>query len=59
MIPNVSKFEPAFYFGAGNAYVSSLEGALKMEETAILHAEGSETWKMASGPATVVSEKSL
>jgi fructoselysine-6-P-deglycase FrlB-like protein len=26
---------------------------------AILHAEGSETWEMASGPATVVSERSL
>lgn len=59
LIPVVSKFEHAFYFGAGNAYAASLEGALKMKEMAILHAEGSETWEMASGPATVVSEKSL
>jgi glucosamine--fructose-6-phosphate aminotransferase (isomerizing) len=59
LIPIVSKFEHAFYFGAGNAYAASLEGALKMKEMAILHAEGSETWEMASGPATVVSEKSL
>jgi glucosamine--fructose-6-phosphate aminotransferase (isomerizing) len=59
IIPIVSKFEHAFYFGAGNAYAASLEGALKMKEMAILHAEGSETWEMASGPATVVSEKSL
>jgi glucosamine--fructose-6-phosphate aminotransferase (isomerizing) len=59
LIPIVSKYEHAFYFGAGNAYAASLEGALKMKEMAILHAEGSETWEMASGPATVVSEKSL
>ena len=59
LIPSVAKFEHAFYFGAGNAYPASLEGALKMKEMAILHAEGSETWEMASGPATVVSENSL
>jgi glucosamine--fructose-6-phosphate aminotransferase (isomerizing) len=59
LIPIVSKFEHAFYFGAGNAYAAALEGALKMKEMAILHAEGSETWEMASGPATVVSEKSF
>jgi len=59
LVPIISKFEHAFYFGAGNAYAAALEGALKMKEMAILHAEGSETWEMASGPATVVSEKSL
>jgi glutamine---fructose-6-phosphate transaminase (isomerizing) len=59
LVPVISKFEHGFYFGAGNAYAASLEGALKMKEMAILHAEGSETWEMASGPATVVSEKSL
>jgi len=59
LVPAVSKFEHAFYFGAGNAYAAALEGALKMKEMAILHAEGSETWEMASGPATVVSDKSL
>jgi glucosamine--fructose-6-phosphate aminotransferase (isomerizing) len=59
IVPIVSKFEHAFYFGAGIAYAASMEGALKMKEMAILHAEGSETWEMASGPATVVSEKSL
>jgi glucosamine--fructose-6-phosphate aminotransferase (isomerizing) len=59
LIPVVSNIEHAFYFGAGNAYAAALEGALKMKEMAILHAEGSETWEMASGPATVVSEKSL
>ena len=59
LVPIISKFEHAFYFGAGNAYAAALEGALKMKEMAILHAEGSETWEMASGPATVVSEKSF
>ncbi len=59
LVPVVAKFEHAFYFGAGNAYAAALEGALKMKEMAILHAEGSETWEMASGPATVVSEKSF
>jgi glucosamine--fructose-6-phosphate aminotransferase (isomerizing) len=59
LVPVLSKLEHAFYFGAGNAYAAALEGALKMKEMAILHAEGSETWEMASGPATVVSEKSF
>jgi glucosamine--fructose-6-phosphate aminotransferase (isomerizing) len=59
IVPVISKLEHAFYFGAGNAYAASLEGALKMKEMAILHAEGSETWEMASGPATVVSENSF
>ena len=59
LVPVVAKFEHAFYFGAGNAYAAALEGALKMKEMALLHAEGSETWEMASGPATVVSEKTF
>ncbi len=59
LVPAVAKFEHAFYFGAGNAFAASLEGALKMKEMALLHAEGSETWEMASGPATVVSEKTF
>jgi glucosamine--fructose-6-phosphate aminotransferase (isomerizing) len=59
MVPEVSKFEHAFYFGAGCGYAAALEGALKMKEMAFLHAEGSETWEMASGPATMVSDKTL
>lgn len=59
LVPVISRFEHAFYFGAGNAYAAALEGALKMKEMAILHAEGSETWEMASGSATVVSDKTL
>jgi glucosamine--fructose-6-phosphate aminotransferase (isomerizing) len=56
IVAELSGFEHAFYFGAGNAYAAALEGALKMKEMAILHAEGSETWEMASGPATVVDK---
>jgi glucosamine--fructose-6-phosphate aminotransferase (isomerizing) len=63
LIPEISAafsgFEQGFYFGAGNAYAAALEGALKMKEMALLHAEGSETWEMASGPATMVSEKTF
>jgi glucosamine--fructose-6-phosphate aminotransferase (isomerizing) len=59
LVPLVAKYDHAFYFGAGNAFAASLEGALKMKEMALLHAEGSETWEMASGPATVVSEKTF
>jgi len=59
LVPAMAKFDHAFYFGAGNAFAASLEGALKMKEMALLHAEGSETWEMASGPATVVSEKTF
>jgi len=56
MVSQLAKFEHAFYFGAGNAYAAALETALKMKEMAILHAEGSETWEMASGPATRVGQ---
>lgn len=59
LVPVLAKFDHAFYFGAGNAFAASLEGALKMKEMALLHAEGSETWEMASGPATVVSERTF
>lgn len=59
IVAKISGFDHALYFGAGNAYAASLEGALKMKEMAILHAEGSETWEMASGPATIVSDKTL
>ena len=37
----VSQFRHAFYFGAGNGYAAALEGALKMKEMALFHAEGS------------------
>jgi glucosamine--fructose-6-phosphate aminotransferase (isomerizing) len=57
IVAELSGYEHAFYFGAGNAYPAALESALKMKEMALLHAEGSETWEMASGPATLVNDK--
>src|SRR5271157_222655 len=59
LVPVIAAYEHGFYFGAGNAFAASLEGALKMKEMAVFHAEGSETWEMASGPATVVSDKTV
>jgi glutamine---fructose-6-phosphate transaminase (isomerizing) len=55
LVPMLAAFEHAFYFGAGSGYAAALEGALKLKEMALLHAEGSETWEMASGPATIVA----
>jgi glucosamine--fructose-6-phosphate aminotransferase (isomerizing) len=55
----LARMEHAFYFGAGGGYAAALEGALKMKEMALLHAEGSETWEMASGPATMVSTRTF
>lgn len=59
LVPAIASYEHGFYFGAGNAFAASLEGALKMKEMALFHAEGSETWEMASGPATIVSDKTV
>jgi glucosamine--fructose-6-phosphate aminotransferase (isomerizing) len=57
VVEQLAGFEHAFHFGAGVGYATALETALKMKEMALLHAEGSETWEMASGPATMVSER--
>ncbi len=38
---------------AAAAYVAALEGALKLKEMALVHAEGTESWEMASGAATL------
>ena len=59
LAPELSEVEHAFCFGAGNAYAAALEGALKLKEMPLLHAEGSETWEMASGPSTMVDERAL
>lgn len=59
IVPAVAGMEHGFYFGAGCAHAAALEAALKMKEMAIFHAEGSETWEMASGPATRVSADTL
>ncbi len=57
IVSDLRNFEHAFYFGAGPAYAASLEAALKMKEMAMLHAEASEVWEFASGPATTVDKR--
>lgn len=46
--------EHLFVVGGGGAYPAALEVALKFKEMALIHAEASESWEMASGPATLV-----
>jgi glucosamine--fructose-6-phosphate aminotransferase (isomerizing) len=46
--------EHVFVVGSGLAHIAALEAALKLKEMAIVHAEGTETWEMASGAATIV-----
>lgn len=46
--------EHIFVVGGGLAYPAALEAALKLKEMALVHAEASESWEMASGPATMV-----
>lgn len=50
--------EHIYVVGAGCAFAGALEAALKLKEIAIVHAEASETWEMASGPATIVGPAS-
>lgn len=46
--------EHLFVVGGGLAHIAAMEAALKLKEMAIVHAEGVETWEMASGAATIV-----
>lgn len=46
--------EHIFVVGGGLAFPAALEAALKLKEMSLVHAEASETWEMASGPATMV-----
>jgi glutamine---fructose-6-phosphate transaminase (isomerizing) len=46
--------EHLFVVAGGGAYPAALEAALKFKEMALIHAEASESWEMASGPATLV-----
>jgi len=48
-----------FVVGSGGAYPAALEAALKLKEMAIVHAEGTESWEMASGIATIVDADSV
>ena len=46
--------EHVFVVGGGMVHPAAMEAALKLKEMALLHAEPSETWEMATGPATMV-----
>lgn len=48
-----------FVVGSGLAHIAAMEAALKLKEMAIVHAEGTETWEMASGAATIVGPDSV
>ena len=52
---NLVAAEHLFVVGGGLAYPAALEAALKLKEMALVHAEASETWEMATGPATMVN----
>lgn len=43
-----------FVVGSGLAHVAAMEAALKVKEVALVHAEATESWEMASGAATVI-----
>jgi glucosamine--fructose-6-phosphate aminotransferase (isomerizing) len=51
--------EHVFVVGAGLAHIAALEAALKLKEMALVHAEGTETWEMASGAATIIGPGSV
>ena len=48
-----------FVVGSGAAHPAAMEAALKLKEMAIVHAEGTESWEMASGVATIVGADSV
>jgi glucosamine--fructose-6-phosphate aminotransferase (isomerizing) len=52
-------YDHAFYFGTGPSYAACMEGALKMKEMALLHAEGNESWETASGAATLIGSQAF
>jgi len=51
--------EHVFVVGSGNAAAAAHEAALKLKEMALVHAEGVESWEMASGAATIVGPGSV
>ena len=51
--------EHVFVVGSGGAYPAALEAALKLKEMAIVHAEGTESWEMASGAATIIDARAV
>jgi glucosamine--fructose-6-phosphate aminotransferase (isomerizing) len=54
----LAEFEHIFVHGGGGAHVAAIEAALKLKEVALVHAEGAETWEMASGGATQIGRTS-
>jgi glucosamine--fructose-6-phosphate aminotransferase (isomerizing) len=50
--------EHLFVVGSGGGHPAALEAALKLKEMAVVHAEGSESWEMASGAATLIGPTS-
>jgi glucosamine--fructose-6-phosphate aminotransferase (isomerizing) len=50
----LERYRHVFVVGAGLAHVAALEAALKLKEVALVHAEGTETWEMTSGAATMI-----
>lgn len=54
LAPRLAASEHMFVYGSGAAYAAALEGALKLKEISLVHAEGAETWEMASGAATMI-----
>ncbi|MGD0863591.1 MAG: SIS domain-containing protein [Candidatus Limnocylindrales bacterium] len=51
--------EHIFVVGSGNATAAAFEAALKLKETALVHAEGAESWEMATGAGTIVGPGSV
>jgi glucosamine--fructose-6-phosphate aminotransferase (isomerizing) len=47
--------EHLFVVGAGAGVPAAMEAALKLKEMALVHAEATEAWEMASGSATIVA----
>jgi glucosamine--fructose-6-phosphate aminotransferase (isomerizing) len=56
---DLADVEHLFVVGSGNAAAAALEAALKLKEMALVHAEGAESWEMASGAATIVGPGSV
>jgi glucosamine--fructose-6-phosphate aminotransferase (isomerizing) len=51
--------EHIFVVGSGNATAAAYEAALKLKEIAFVHAEGTESWEMATGVATILGPGSV
>ena len=59
LVDQLAATEHLFVVGSGLAHIAAMEAALKLKEMAIVHAEGTETWEMASGAATIVGPGSV